>query len=59
MRLTIEFYGHTFRVALERDEEPAHEPNLTPSDLSSDTQRAEAFNFDRSLIGFMTSKGKR
>ena len=57
MTLTVEFYGHTFTIALNRDEP---EPDLMPGDVFADTERRPSLDYDdRTPIGFATSKGNK
>ena len=60
MRLTIEGRGHTFVLALERDEPDVPEPDLTPGDVFAETERRPSLDYDdRTPIGFAMSKGNK
>lgn len=55
MTLTVEFAGHTFTLALNRDEPEQVHPR---GDIYATTERAGSCDFDTTPIGFVTSKGR-
>lgn len=59
MRLTFEAHGHTFTLALTRDEPYEPEPIHPEGDVYAMTERRKSTDYENEkLVGFVTSKGR-